>query len=99
MAVPVPEDKACVHLTKVWVAEEITNPRRGWMRTTFPEDVGEFTPTLSTEADVRACSYPRSKLHAKHFHKTSRKRKIFSILFNTFSFSPRNIQENFIFQL
>ena len=43
MAVPVAEDKACVHLTKAWVAEEITNPRKRVDETTFPEDVGEFT--------------------------------------------------------
>lgn len=43
MAVSVAEDKACVHLTKAWVAEEITNPRKRVDETTFPEDVGEFT--------------------------------------------------------
>ena len=43
MAVSVAEDKACVHLTKAWVAEEITNPRKWVDETTFPEDVGEFT--------------------------------------------------------
>ena len=85
MAVPVAEDKACVHFTKAWVAEEITNPRKRVDETTFPEDVGEFTLHCLQKLMWELAPI-QDPTRAKHFLQTSRNRTIFSILFNTFFF-------------
>ena len=100
MAAPVPEDKGCVHLTKARVAEDTARPKKGLAEITFPEDVGGLI--LQSLLKLMRASLP-SKIQPmlNIFYKlleTERYFPFFLILF-LFSFSPRNIQERFFFQL